>query len=922
MPKPYHGPVMPRPVYINGTGLKPNTRYLVMLDNQPGNKFEDVTPFSYPVGDSIKNNRRPTGNKRRWTYFTSDEDGRLHIRVRTYGLDGAHYSPTGGGGAVNGRIPIAGMDFRGLWKNWNTRSPANDRGRDKIKLIAFSSVKNPTSTNKIKELKSDIGSETAVGGSYGYGTLPPTRPEDALPPGIICDCVLLPPGGIEPIVPTVTKARYYQTFYIDSRSVDGSDYCDISDINLYFRRKPRRRSNKSGRRAPGVRVHLLNCDRAGTPIINSRYKNASVYVPHSRVRVSGNATAATRFSYKSPVRLKTNQYYAIAVQEDDPGYVVWENHKGDLSLINGRKTEKRSQGSSRGHKGQLFLYNGYARRGAVFNRWIPKPEIDIKFDVNVAQYRVDDVDVTLVNKPYEFLQISGGGGTWAPGEFVYKDKTNEAWGLTLTQGSKRITGDANTNFSTLVEGQTLVVTDASDAEGIQVFTVDRIVSNTVLFVEEYSNDDCSANAKVTVVGEVELYDEGFNALRLTSSSVAHNTYSGDNTMLFAVNDTIKGVESGSTATITGYNELGVSVFRSSWNATLPSQFKPTTYYNLSYESSTTGQYLLSNKDRIFYMNAPNHVKDYEGVILSRSQEITQASSTIANNGGANEYKSAEILLNYEYKGANTKTYQCPSLVLDEVDLITHRWYINNDLTNEHLNEGNAQTRHISKNLELGNTARAEDIRVILNGYRPKGTDIAVYAKVINSEDSDQFVNKQWTQLVKITGADQFSSKEDRFDYKEFEFTWADWPAELDQIEGVATTGVTNTSLANNIVAVEGANTAQLAALTSGQVVRIYSPLFIESYNLFTVDSANATHITLNEEISNTSLHGEGFKIETVLAEESAFRNPDNFNICRYFNSEGQAFDTYNKVAIKICLLANDRALVPKVDDYRVIAVSA
>jgi len=923
MPRPYHGPVMPKPVYINGTGLKPNTRYLVMLDNQPGNKFEDVTPYAVPVGESIVNNPRPASGsgRRRWTYFKSDAEGRLSLRVRTYGTDGAHFATAASSALVNGRPQIAGMDFRGLWKNWYVRTPAEDRGRDKVKLVAFSSVKNPTSSARIKELKSDISSQTAVGGSYGYGTLPPVRPEDAVPPGIICDCTFGIPGGLEPETPVYTKARYYQTFYIDAAAVDGSDYCDLTDINLYFRRKPGQRSNKSGRRRPGVRIHLLNCQRDGTPILRGRYKNASVRASYDAVRVSSTASSATRFSFKSPVRVKTNAYYAIAVQEEDPGFIPWENKKGDLSLINGVRTERRSQGSSRGHKGQLFLHNGVARKGATVNRWIPKPELDIKFDVNIAEYRVNDVDVTLVNKPYEFLKVTNSDGTWAPGEFVYKDVPNESWGLTLVQGSKRIRGDANTDFVTagLRSGQTIVVKDPADSEDVQVFTIDRVVSANNLLVDEYSTTSTTANAMITVVGEVEVYDDSFNSLRLTGSSVNHSGYSGNNSLLFESGDTIIGVETGSTATVDGYNEMGISVFRSSWNATLPSQFKPTTYYNLSYETTTPGEYVLSNKNKIFYMNAPNHVNDYEGVILSRSQEIVQSSSTIANNGGANEYKSGEILLSYEYKGANTKAYQCPTLSLDEIDIITHKWYINNDLTNEHLNEGNAATRHISKNLDMGPGTKAEDVRVIVNGYRPKNTDIAVYAKVINSEDPDVFENKQWTQLVKVAGADQYSLKENRFDYREFEFTWADYPATRETLDGVV-----DTSNGNNTITMSGANTSQVDALSSGDVIRIYSPLFESSYQLFSVASANGTTgvIELNEPVSNVSHQGEGFKIDTILAEESAFRNPDNYNICRYFNSSGQIYDTYNKIAIKIILLAQDRALVPKVDDFRVIAVSA
>jgi hypothetical protein len=94
--------------------------------------------------------------------------------------------------------------------------------------------------------------------------------------------------------------------------------------------------------------------------------------------------------------------------------------------------------------------------------------------------------------------------------------------------------------------------------------------------------------------------------------------------------------------------------------------------------------------------------------------------------------------------------------------------------------------------------------------------------------------------------------------------------------------------------------------------------------LFAVDSVHTANqtITLTESVSNNNIVGEGFVVSTLDAAETGYRNPDNYNAVRYFNTGGTPYDTYNRVAIKIVLLANDRKLVPKVDDYRVIGVTA
>ena len=916
MPNRMKGAAVTKPVYIRTNGLKPNTRYKVMIDNHPGNMFEDITEYSIPVGDSVKNNPK-IGGKARPTYFKSDEEGRLDLRVRSYGTESATYSTAGG------------MRFDNLWKYFNTRSRDEDRLRNKVKLIAYNHVKNPSSTQKIKELKNDVSGTVVTGGTYGYGTLPPIRPEDAVPPGIICDCTFGLPGIVNSEIPIHTRARYYQTFYVDADSVDGSDYCDITDIELFFRRKPGYKNNRSGRRGPGVRVHILPCNSDGTPNMFTRYRNGSSKATWHQCKVSGNATAPTVFKFHSPVTVKTNRYYAIAVQEEDDDYIVWENKKGHRELINGVKRESISQGSSKGHRGQLFFYNNLARLRPGQSMWNARPELDIKFNVNIAQYRVNDIDVTLVNKPYEFFNVSSTAATWAPGERVYKSNVaNGAGTVSMARGSKKITG-IGTDFSSLRDGECIVISNSADSDDTQIFTVNRSIgsssSTTVLYVNEWSASTIAAGStyKITVVGELEIYDPVFNAMRLAESSVNWDQYNYRSEMLFEPGDTIKGEETGTTAVIDDYNELPVSVFRSDWNATLPAQFKPTTYYNLTKENASytgnTDQYSISSDDKIFFMNAPNHVKDYEGLILSRSQEVIQTDSGIVNTGGLREHKSAEILLNYQYQGANTKVYQAPTLTIDEVNMITHRWYINNDGDYEYLNEGNANTRHISKTLEMGNDAKAEDIRVYMNAYRPKGTKIEAYAKIINSSDPDAFDDKQWTKLVLINGGSEFSNKEELYDYRELEFTWPDFPDYELKLDGTFTTNVGDTT-----VQIESANNTQIDALTSGDIIRIYSPLFDDTYQLFSVNSANSTAgtITLNEPVSNTSLEGDGFLIETVKAQESAFRNPDNYNICRYFNSRGTIYDTYNKVAIKIVLLAESRKLVPKVDDYRVIAVSA
>ena len=79
----------PIPLEVDVHNLKPNTRYKVMIDNRPGNDYEDITDFCDPLNDSIQYNTPKAGNRGRWTYFKTSPSGNLNLRIRNYGTDEA-----------------------------------------------------------------------------------------------------------------------------------------------------------------------------------------------------------------------------------------------------------------------------------------------------------------------------------------------------------------------------------------------------------------------------------------------------------------------------------------------------------------------------------------------------------------------------------------------------------------------------------------------------------------------------------------------------------------------------------------------------------------------------------------------------------------------------------------------------------------
>ena len=599
---PFVLPKKVKPIPIKARGLKPNTAYKVMLDNRPGDDFEDITDTVRCEGPSVKPNPRPKiptssgGGKGCYTSVKTDKKGNLNITCQPFGSEeNTKRTLT--------RPPL----FTKLWKYWHTRNSNVDRGRDRIKLIQASAVENPTSNSRVKRLKKSVTAQVRPAGKKT--TRPQKAPEKYLPPAVIAPVVLKKPAKIIKIVEEEVRTDLYQTFYLDASSVDGSDTVDLLDVTLYVRSKPKFKANISGAEGPGINICLIDCESDGTPIINQKYADSVVDLNYYQVKASPLATAGTVFKFDNPLTVRTNRYYAVAVFLEDQGYVLWDNRKGDLTLVDGGKTEERSQGSSKGHKGDVFYYNDEnAKKKKSRPQWVPKNDLDLKFDVHCAEYTVDDVTVKLVNKPYEFFNLSSvSGQDWHPGEHVYKQQANTTGTVSISAGSTKITG-SGTDFTSLTEGQKVVLIDSTDPKIQEGFTVDRSIGGnaTILYVHEESEFAISGNYQVTVAGQLEYFDYYFNSIRLENSSVNYSEYTAglanSNTLLFQVGDTIVGTESGETAQISSYNELPVSVFRADMNANVPPQFKTSTKYNMAYEDSTPGVYFLSTDDKQFFLN--------------------------------------------------------------------------------------------------------------------------------------------------------------------------------------------------------------------------------------------------------------------------------------------------------------------------------
>ena len=120
-------------------------------------------------------------------------------------------------------------------------------------------------------------------------------------------------------------------------------------------------------------------------------------------------------------------------------------------------------------------------------------------------------------------------------------------------------------------------------------------------------------------------------------------------------------------------------------------------------------------------------------ILSRSEEVRLLD-------GAKSYVA--------YVNMSTSSdYVMPVVDSSLVGVVYIEHMLNEDVTDELLPaSGNLESKYISKVVQFAEDNAAEDLMVILQEYRPAGTDVKVWARIKNASDIDDISNKHWFEL--------------------------------------------------------------------------------------------------------------------------------------------------------------------------------
>jgi hypothetical protein len=117
-------------------------------------------------------------------------------------------------------------------------------------------------------------------------------------------------------------------------------------------------------------------------------------------------------------------------------------------------------------------------------------------------------------------------------------------------------------------------------------------------------------------------------------------------------------------------------------------------------------------------------------------------------------------------------YVSPVIDLNKTYTVIVHNIINNDTTGEtNKSGGNAVDRYISQKVTLADGQDAEDLHVYISAYKPTGSNIFVYAKFLNGEDSNSFEDRPWIAMT-LNSKDAFGITDNINDIKDYDYVFS------------------------------------------------------------------------------------------------------------------------------------------------------
>ena len=613
------------------------------------------------------------------------------------------------------------------WKTWDTEyvKKSYDDGH-KVDFI-FLEGENKTCSidhsDKLKVVKADNLSEydfipyEGEVGMHGYTSK-----------DVVYDLTL--DGNMSYIVEGHVVHNCCVAYVVFIKAPDDEEGIFVTSMDVFVQRKSPTR---------GMWFEIREVDKGGG-ITPTRIPGSAVYYPNDQIIVSPNGRdMPTNVVFPRPVFLFKDTNYAFILHSEspsaldvDPDTAIWISRLGETDKNTLQKvTDRQATGT---------FYQTLNNQ-----TWDIIKDLDLTCNIYRAKFTKDSTaNFIISNEPVErmFLanvstSLSGTEGSWYT--------TGDIITITTPVGTSGIAvGDRATGNISTSNANGNVINVISATQFYSSNTLYRIGERIDFFYSTNNTIRCTAN--VTAISnstaKLSYYNES------ASSIVAEFTGSSGG---FVPGMIIQNMTEGPMyrAQIKSMTDLAYGAF--SYEPTVLDfvktnlQYEMLTYAN---NSTTASPYQYINPSETTYFSE-------EKSLYSRSSELTKLSG--------NQSNKIKVTL------TTTSEYVAPVYDLAS----SHNIYLDSIINSDYAGEdgksgGNAIDKYISQVITLADGQDAEDLNVYLTAYRPPGTDVKVYVKLLHSDDGEPFSEKYWIEMPKDgTGDAMYSSLVDRNNFREY-----------------------------------------------------------------------------------------------------------------------------------------------------------
>ena len=244
-----------------------------------------------------------------------------------------------------------------------------------------------------------------------------------------------------------------------------------------------------------------------------------------------------------------------------------------------------------------------------------------------------------------------------------------------------------------------------------------------------------STAQTAVYSTVGSYDSVKNILH-TNYSVGGYVANGYVQIHRFANAAVQASPGPNTSTIIAYANTG-SFYRPLVDAFVPriAPLTPAgTKISVDYKGTSNG-FVVDTTTNPVVIGTETEFFDKERMLVSYSEEA-------ASMGGAKS-STVHVKLNSDsiLLSPLLDTVKMGGLVVgNQVDAVQN-------IYNEYYTNGNSKSKYISQIVTLATGQDAQDLQVSITAHRPQGSDIKVYAKFLNGQDTDPISAKTWTPLL-------------------------------------------------------------------------------------------------------------------------------------------------------------------------------